>query len=87
VVLVVPHSVVCCSHTKPLQIDPMRMLREMLLGASTVILDPFAGDPVGQVTVTLPSNDDLAGDFGRVSADLARAMDKVRNATQLELAL
>ena len=64
----------------------MAILREILIGASTVILDSFGGDPIAQVTVTLPADNALADDFGRVSADLAHAIDKVKNANQLELA-
>ena len=51
------------------------------------ILDPFSGDPVAEVTVTLPADDDLVDDFGRVSADFEHATDKVRSAKQLQLAL
>jgi hypothetical protein len=67
--------------SKHYKLIPMRALREMLLGASSVILDPFGGDPVAQVTVTVPAQDDLISDFGRVSGDLARSMDKVGNAS------
>lgn len=64
----------------------MAILREILIGVGTVILDSFGGDPIAQVTVTLPSDNALADDFGRVSSDLAHAIDTVKNAKQLELA-
>lgn len=51
-----------------------------------MLLDVFAGDPVAPVTITLPNGDAIASDFGRVSADLKKAIDKVENADQLELA-
>jgi hypothetical protein len=63
----------------------MRTVYNLLMGASSVLLDAFAGDPVGKVTVTLPSDDALAADFGRVSADLKKAIDRVEHADQLEL--
>lgn len=64
----------------------MRVLHNLLIGASGVLLDAFAGDPVAPVTITVPNDDAIASDFGRVSADLKKAIDKVENADQLELA-
>jgi hypothetical protein len=49
-----------------------------MIGAGSVLLDAFAGDPVAKVTVTIPSDDALANDFGRISADLKKAIDGVR---------
>jgi hypothetical protein len=63
----------------------MRLLHDLLMGASVVLLDPFAGDPVAPVTITVPSNDAVANDFGRVAGDLARAIDKIEHADQMEL--
>jgi hypothetical protein len=63
----------------------MAILREILIGAGMVILDSFGGPPIAQVTVTLPADNALADDFGRVSGDLAHAIEKVKNADQLEL--
>jgi hypothetical protein len=53
----------------------MRLLHDLLMGASVVLLDPFAGDPVAPVTITVPSNDAVA----------ARAIDKIEHADQMEL--
>jgi hypothetical protein len=64
----------------------MRILHNLLIGASGVLLDVFAGDPIAPVTITVPNGDAIASDFGRVSADLRKAIDKVENADQLELA-
>jgi hypothetical protein len=63
----------------------MRILHNLLLGASVVLLDVFAGDPVAPVTVTIPSDDAVANDFGRVAGDLVKAIDKIEHADQLEL--
>ncbi len=65
----------------------MRIVHNLLLGASSVLLDVFAGDPIASATITIPGENPVAGDFGRVSADLQKAMDKVEHAGQLELAL
>jgi hypothetical protein len=51
------------------------------------MLDAFAGDPVAAVTVTIPDPNAVANDFGRVSADLQKAIDRVEHADQLEFAL
>ena len=64
----------------------MGFLHNLLMGASVVLLDPFAGDPVAPVSITVPSQDALANDFGRVAGDLTRAIDKVEHAGQMELA-
>jgi hypothetical protein len=64
----------------------MRLLHNLLMGASVVLLDAFAGDPVAQVTITVPSNDAVANDFGRVAGDLVRAIDKIEHADQMDLA-
>ena len=56
----------------------MRIVHNLLIGAGSVLLDAFAGDPIGKVTITVPGDDALASDFGRVSADLKRAIDKAR---------
>jgi hypothetical protein len=63
----------------------MRVLHNLLIGASGVLLDAFAGDPIAPVTITVPNSDAIAGDFGRVSADLKKAIDRVENAEQLDL--
>jgi hypothetical protein len=63
----------------------MRILHNFLIGTGSILLDAFAGDPIALVTITVPSEDALASDFGRVSADLRKAMDKVEHADQLEL--
>ncbi len=63
----------------------MRIVHDLLVGAGSVLLDVFAGDPVAQVTITLPNDDALASDFGRVAADLRKSIDKVEHADQLEL--
>ena len=63
----------------------MRIVHNLLIGAGSVLLDAFAGDPVAKVTVTVLSNDALASDFGRVCGDLKKAIDKVEHADQLEL--
>ncbi len=54
----------------------MRIVHHLLIGAGSVLLDAFAGDPVAKVTITVPGDDVLASDFGRVSADLKRAIDR-----------
>jgi hypothetical protein len=58
----------------------MRILHNLLMGASVVVLDIFAGEPVAPVTITVPSNDAVANDFGRVAGDLVRAIDKIEHA-------
>ena len=63
----------------------MGIVHNLLMGASVVLLDPFAGDPVAPVTITVPSDDAVANDFGRVAGDLTRAIDKIEHAGQMEL--
>jgi hypothetical protein len=64
----------------------MRIVHNLLIGASAVLLDAFSGDPVGGVTITVPGRNDIAADFGRISSDLQKAIDKVEHADQMELA-
>jgi hypothetical protein len=63
----------------------MRILHNLIIGASGVMLDALGGDPVAPVTITVPADDAIASDFGRVSADLRKVIDKAENAEQLEL--
>lgn len=53
----------------------MRVIHDLLLGASSIMLDLFAGDPVAMVTVTIPGPNAVANDFGRVSSDLQKAIE------------
>jgi hypothetical protein len=75
------------SGSRRLLLSSMRIVHNLLFGASSVLLDAFAGDPVASATITVPDEYPIAGDFGRVSADLREAMNKVEHARQLELAL
>jgi hypothetical protein len=64
----------------------MRIVHHLLFGASSVLLDPFAGDPVAAATITIPGDNEVAADFGRISSDLQRAISKIEHADQMELA-
>jgi hypothetical protein len=61
----------------------MQFVHNLLMGASVVLLDPFAGDPFAPVTITVPSDDAVANDFARVAGDLTRAIDKIEHAGQI----
>jgi hypothetical protein len=63
----------------------METLRQILIGVGSIILEPFKGDPIASVTITVPSENAIAEDFSRVTADFSRAVEKVKNENQLEL--
>ena len=63
----------------------MSTLRQIFIGLGSIILDPFKGDPIAPVTVTIPAENAIAEDFARIASDFAIAVENVKNEKQLEL--
>ena len=62
--------------------------RQFLIGFGSIFFAPVGALPQPGLRITLPPNnaaDAIAHDFGMVSADLERAMERVEHAEQLEL--
>ena len=63
------------------------LTRQFLIGAASIILAPAGAVPSPKYRITIPgptATDAIAGDVGRVSADLLRAIRKVEKTAQLE---
>ncbi len=62
--------------------------RQFVIGFGSIFLAPAGALPKPGRRITLPPNSSteaIAHDFGVVSADLARAIERVEHAHQLEL--
>lgn len=80
-----------CSESNPNQIPNMReAIRQILIGAGSVIFAPTGTLPEPAYRITIPQRNAtsaLAQDLGRVSRDLVRSIEVVEHEGQLEFEL
>jgi hypothetical protein len=66
------------------------IINHLIIGMGSVVLAPFNALPRPGYRITLPpetATQAIAHDFSMISGDLARSVDKVKHARQLELKL